>query len=63
MNMLYDSGSVHAVIGKITSSKIGKPPLTKSLDLIAYGVKPVGIIGKTWVDFKALKRKLLYQYM
>lgn len=58
VDMLYDPGSVHAVIGRITWSKIGKPPLTKSADLIAYGDKPVSTLGKTWVDVKAFQTEM-----
>lgn len=54
--MLYDPSYLQVVIGKIILSEIGKPPLTKSVDLITYGDKPD-------VDVKAFKKEMTYQYM
>ncbi|XP_031348472.1 uncharacterized protein K02A2.6-like [Photinus pyralis] len=58
IEMLYDSGSVHAVVGKTTWKQIGEPQLFRTSDLIAYGEKPIKTLGKSLVTVKAFNNKL-----
>nr|XP_022910195.1 uncharacterized protein K02A2.6-like [Onthophagus taurus] len=61
LDMLFDPGSVHAVVGKTVWRQIGKPKLTECADLIAYGDKPIRTLGKTSVDVSAFKKTLNLQ--
>lgn len=58
IEMLYDPGSVHAVIGKTVWNELGKPMLTKTDNLIAYGNTQIKTLGKLNVEVNAFDKKL-----